>query len=155
MNVVLEDPKAVPYFTDMKATLQAAEIDPLNFEWYLSDLETNFTIDALPIRAGWMTGEEMQRALSKENLQFVWAVFSAFPRGMRFEVNDEPCADGNPRYWSDANLKPQLPGANFEVVSWDSSATLLVCVPEQSGLAFMRKYPQAKVHAAVLEAGDA
>ena len=155
MNVALDDSSAVPYFTDMKAALDAAEIKTTEFDWYVSDLETNFTLDALPASAGWMTGQELAEVLATPDLQFIWAIFSAFPSGTSFEVPEEPCADGNPQYWSNANLKPQLPGALFEVVSWDSSATILVGVPEHSGLSFMHKYPQAKLHSAFLAASDA
>jgi hypothetical protein len=155
MNVALDDPNAVPYFTDMKAALDAAEIEPTDFDWYVSDLETNYTVDALPASAGWMTGQELKEVLATPDLQFIWAIFSAFPSGTSFEVPEAPCADGNPQYWSNADLKPQLPGALFEVVSWDSSATLLVGVPEHSGFAFMQKYPQAKLHSAILGASDA
>ena len=155
MNVALDDPNAVPYFTNMKTALDAAGIETMGFDWYVSDLETNYTLDALPASSGWMTGEELEVALATPNLQFIWAIFSAFPKGTKFEVPDEPCADGNPEYWSNANLKPQLPGSLFEVVSWDSSATILVGVPEHSGLAFMQEYPQAKLHAAFLSVSDA
>ena len=56
MNVALDDSSSVPYFTDMKTTLDAAEIKTTDFDWYVSDLEVNFTIDALPASDGWMTG---------------------------------------------------------------------------------------------------
>lgn len=155
MNVALDDLNAVPYFTDMKTVLDAAEINPTEFDWYVSDLETNYTVDVLPVNAGWMTGPELEEALATPDLQFVWAIFSAFPRGTHFEVREDPCADGNPQYWSNADLKPQLPGALFEVVSWDSSAIILVGVPEHSGIAFIKKYPQAKLHSTFLKATNA
>ena len=155
MNVALDDSSAVPYFTDMQATLCAAEIKTTDFDWYISDIETNQTLNALPASAGWMSGRELAEVLATPALQFIWAVFSAFPRGTSFEVLEEPCADGNSQYWSNVNLRPQLPEALFEVVSWDSSATILVGVPEHSGLAFMHKYPQAKLHSAFLTASDA
>jgi hypothetical protein len=150
MNVSLDDSTAVSYFTDMKTTLDAAEIKTTDFEWYVSDLETNYALDALPASTGWMSGQQLEEVLATPDLQFIWAIFSAFPRGTKFEVAEEPSADGNPQYWLNANLKPQLPGALFEVVSWDGSAILLVGVPEHSGLAFMHKYPQAKLHPAFL-----
>ncbi|MFN7727199.1 MAG: hypothetical protein ACK5QH_19265 [Rubrivivax sp.] len=91
MNVALDAPNAVPYFTDMKTTLDAAEIKTTDFDWYVSDLETNYSIDALPASAGWMTGQELEQALAAPGLQFIWAIFSAFPKGTRFEVLGEPC----------------------------------------------------------------
>ena len=92
----------------------------------------------------------MEAILKTEGLQFIWLVLSAFPLGKRIEVPHEPCADGNPRYWAEPELRPQLAGANFEIVSWDSSATLLVGVPEKFGNAFMNYFPQAKLHSAVV-----
>jgi hypothetical protein len=68
MNVALNDSSAVPYFTDMQATLCAAEIKTTDFDWYISDIETNRTLNALPASAGWMSGRELAEVLATPDL---------------------------------------------------------------------------------------
>ena len=145
MNVLLESPAAVPYFTDVAATLHAIGVDPSDFDWYLSDVDTNLYLAGLPQSDSWMTGAELASVLTHEGLQFVWGVFSAFPRGTRFEVARAPGADGNGRYWQDdGTLTPQLEGSVFELTCWDSSATILVGITPEQAQRFSRVYPETK-----------
>lgn len=145
MNLLLEAPTAVPYFTDVGATLYALGVRASEFDWYVSDIETNVYIDGLSQLDGWVAGLQLDAALSHTGLQFIWGVFSAFPPGMRVEVARPPAADGNSRYWRDADtLGPQLQGALFELCCWDSSATILIGITPEQARSYMSAYPQAK-----------
>ncbi len=144
MNVILEDPESVTFFTDMREVLARAGVDPEDFEWFVSDIETNVHAGGRPIESGWMSGVELRKVLEAPGLQFIWAVFSAFPAGVRCHVENLPYADGNASFWSEAGVMPQLPGASFEIVAWDSSATLLIGVPDDIGHAFMRNVQAAR-----------
>ena len=57
--------------------------------------------------------------------QFVWSVVSAFPKGADPFTTEIPYADGNPKFWEGAPEK-QLKNSLFEIVCWDSSATLFI-----------------------------
>ena len=113
MGLILEHSNQVRFYTDMRATLQALGISAAKFDWFISDIETSVGED-FPADDGWMEGEELQRRLNSQEIQFVWAVFSAVPRGFRGSVKAAQYVDGNPVYWKLAQPKPQLPGALFE-----------------------------------------
>jgi hypothetical protein len=145
MNLLLEAPDAVPYFTDVGDTLRALGVCASEFDWYVSDIETNAGLVGLPQASGWIGGSELDALLSQSGLQFIWGVFSAFPRGVRVDVAEPPFADGNTRYWQGAAaVRPQLDGASFEVVCWDSSATIVVGVTAEQAQRYRAAYPQAK-----------
>jgi hypothetical protein len=147
MNLLLESPAPVPYFTDVGATLLALGVKASEFDWYVSDIEMNFNVEGFAPVDGWITGSELERVLAHPNLQFIWGVFSAFPVGRRVEIQESPSADGNPTYWKGGEvLKPQLEGADFELVCWDSSATLLIGITKEQAAHFSSAYPHAKPH---------
>ena len=144
MNILLESSNAVPYYTNVGSTLRSLGVDASAFDWYVSDIETNVIVEGLPQPDGWVNGSELAQCLLHPDLQFIWGVFSAFPCGMRVEVPRPPSADGNPRFWQDADtLTPQLEGALFELVCWDSSATILVGITSEQARRYMATYPQA------------
>lgn len=147
MNLVLEPPTPVPFFTDVGKTLLALGVKASEFDWYVSDIETNIHVEGFAPVDGWLVGSELERVLSRPNLQFIWGVFSAFPVGLRVDIQESPSADGNPTYWKGSEaLKPQLEGAVFELVCWDSSATLLIGITEQQAAHFTSVHPLAKRH---------
>lgn len=143
MNLILHSPAAVPYFTNLACTLKAAEIEVRDFDWFVSDVETNIDVPVLSGN-GWFTGEELAQVLATEHLQFIWGVLSAVPEGWRCDVESVPFAQGNASYWSNDTVIPQLRGALFEVVCWDSSATILSGLNDVQADAFMRTFPAAK-----------
>ena len=142
MNLILERAVRVPFFTDMRATLQALGIAASDFDWYLSDLETNYHGDDFSPQDQWISGHELQRLLERNEIQFIWAVFSAVPVGNRPTVLAAPYIEGNPGFWAGSEVKPQLPGAVFEIACWDSSATILVDLPAEAEARFLAAYPE-------------
>ena len=74
------------------------------------------------------------------DIQFIWAVFSAFPVGTRFEVKEAPYIYDNPDYWNGSNPGPQLNEALFEIGCWDSSATILVGIKPEMAKNFKSVY---------------
>ncbi|TCK02655.1 hypothetical protein [Marinobacterium mangrovicola] len=122
MNLILERSDQVRFFTNMREVIAALGISCSDYDWYVSDIETN----GFQFAEGWYYGGELESQIASDDIQFIWAVFSAFPKGMRVDVRDEPFVDGNPRYWDGSEPGPQLEGAIFEIACWDSSATILV-----------------------------
>jgi hypothetical protein len=154
MNLILESSERVPFYTDMRSTLTAMGVEASAYDWFVSDVETNVAVPALGFGDVWVTGEELSLVLARD-VQFIWGVFSAVPRGTRFDVSVPPAADGNSRYWQPPEVQPQLEGACFEIVCWDSSATVLVGVsPEQAEL-FVAMYPEAKALSSTWPKADA
>jgi hypothetical protein len=144
MNLILEKTDQVRPFTNIRDVLAAAEISPQDYDWFISDIETNF----LPVGLGdgdqWMRGEELASLILEQDIQFLWAVFSAVPKGFRPIVSKAPYVDGNPDYWNGNDPAPQLEGALFEIACWDSSATILINLPQHAQHAFVTRYSDAQ-----------
>jgi hypothetical protein len=110
MNLILEKTEQVSWFTDMAATFFAMGVDPREYDWYVSDVETNASIPLLNEGDIWVTGDEIAMALLGAPIQFIWAVFSAFPPGMRVEVGNGPHADGNQKFGDHPTSVPSCMG---------------------------------------------
>jgi len=132
MNVILERTDKVKYFTNMRSVVAALGISAAAFDWYISDIETNYRGAEFYAGDQWMSGEELERFLTHNEVQFIWAVFSAVPKGFRSVVKEAPYIDGNPDYWQGIEVVPQLPNALFEIACWDSSATIFVGLPVEA-----------------------
>lgn len=144
MNLILERTEQVPYFTEMSSVFRALKITAADYDWYLSDIETNYNVPGLSADNHWVAGEYLHRLVLEQEIQFIWAVFSAVPKGARPTVTNPPCVDGNSSYWNDAECKPQLEGALFEIACWDSSATILVGITTEMAANFSQAYSDAK-----------
>jgi hypothetical protein len=143
VNLILEKTDQVPYFTNMRLVLQALGVFANDYDWYVSDIEMDYSGTELSSDDQWISGEELQQFLERNEVQFIWAVFSAFPKDFRCAVQPAPYADGNSNYWNSREVFPQLEGALFEVTCWDSSATILVGLSAVAETAFMQTYSDA------------
>ena len=117
MNLILEKTDQVPFFTNMQFVFNALRLSADCCDWYVSDIETNRCCDGFSSEDQWISGKKLQHFLERNDIQFNWAVFSAFPVGFRMHVQDAPYADGNAGYWNGAEIKPQLEGALFEIAA--------------------------------------
>lgn len=129
MNLILEHTQQVRFFTDMRLVFSALGISAADYDWFISDIETNYHDAEFTSEDQWIEGETLQNFVNANEVQFIWAVFSAFPKGVRCTVPNVPYVDGNADYWSGKEVLPQLKGALFEIACWDSSATILVGLP--------------------------
>ncbi|WP_432723322.1 hypothetical protein R0381_001172 [Jeongeupia wiesaeckerbachi] len=145
MNLILERTDAVPFFTEMSSVFKALGMRARDYDWFISDIETNYYGNGFTSEDQWMTGEALERFITENTVQFIWAVFSAFPKGTRFPVEVAPTVDGFPGYWSGVEVASQLANALFEIAAWDSSATILVGLPGKATERFVSVYPDAKL----------
>lgn len=145
MNLILEKSKRVPYYTDLRTIIRALGVSAANYDWYVSDLNfMGFSQDTFSQADRWVTGEELESFIEENEVQFCWGVFSAIGKGVRFEVCNPPYADGNAEFWTKQNVRPQLKTALFEIVCWDSGATLLIGLPPALANSFLSIYPEAR-----------
>ena len=107
MNLILERTDQVCFFTNMREVIAALGISCSDYDWYVSDIETN----GFQFAEGWYPGSELELQITSDDIQFIWAVFSAFPEGVRVDVKEAPFVDGNPHYWDGSEPGPQLNGA--------------------------------------------
>ncbi len=143
-NFILEKSQLVPWYTNMCNVFESANIEPQEYDWYVSDIETNWTPPGFSPTDQWLTGEELAAFLNAYEVQFIWAVFSAVPKGFRPIPVDAPYVEDNPRYWDGTEPEPQLDGALFEIACWDSSGTILINLPLQAIHSFVTRYPDTK-----------
>jgi hypothetical protein len=141
------------YFTDLRLVFRAIGERQREFDWLITDLEyASLGVhehDGPPPFTGsgphWLTGEQLTRLVAEYEMQFVWAVLSGFAPGVFLDLGSlevEPYADGNPGFWVD-EPRIQHPRAEVEIVSWDSSRTLLLCRDRSIGESFRRYFPEA------------
>ena len=144
MNLILENTDQVRFFTDMALVFNALGISAADYDWYVSDIETNCSESMFSQDNRWISGQELQELLANSNIQFIWAVFSALPKGVHFVVETPPYVYNNPSYWSGEDVRPQLEDALFEIVCWDSSATILIDLPAEAEASFSRAFPDTR-----------
>lgn len=144
MNIILERTDSVPWFTNMRTVFQALGLRASNYDWFVSDIETNYDGTDFSSDDRWISGEKLEQFINEHEVQFISAVFSALPKGTRFPVETSPSAQDYAGYWSGIEVAPQLKGALFEIAAWDSSATILVGLPAEVVERFQRAYPDAK-----------
>jgi len=134
----------VKWFTDMRTTFEALALRVSDYDWYLSDVETNYLGDDFSDDDQWITGGALEKFIAANSVQFIWAVFSAFPKGTRFEVQYPPNVQDYPGYWNGIEVAPQLGSALFEIAAWDSSGTILIGLPAEAQASFRKAYPDTK-----------
>lgn len=140
MNYIQEKAKGVEFYTSLKNVECWLEIRLEDYDWHFSDVDGGFEGLTDP---AWVSGDELSAKLNEYDHQFVWSVVSAFPKGTKPFTSDKPYADGNSDFWS-GSPKKQLDKALFEIICWDSSATLFIELPDNMGKALMRNAPGIK-----------
>lgn len=96
-----------------------------NIECYPSDEEI---VKILDNEYCWIEGRSLLDLLAKEEFQWIWGVFSAFPKEIRLEEvlkYDYPYADGYKGFWENP-VALQHPLAVSEIVVWDGSLILVI-----------------------------
>jgi len=145
MNLILEQSNKVKYFTNMQQIFSALGNICEDYNWFISDIETNFYIpDVFNNTDQWITGKALNNILNNYEIQFIWAVFSAFKKGTKFEISKSPYVEDNPIYWNGIEANVQLENAEFEIACWDSSGTILVGINQELASKFCMTYPETK-----------
>jgi hypothetical protein len=90
MNLILEKTDQVSWFTNMRDVFEAANIASQDYDWYISDIETNWTPSRFSQGDQWMPGDELVSLLREHEVRFIWAVFSAVPKGFARRLRFHP-----------------------------------------------------------------
>lgn len=109
-----------------------------NIECYPRDEEI---VDILEGEYCWITGIDLLQILKKEDFQWIWGVFSAFPNEVKLSeiLNyDLPYADGYIGFWKNP-ISIQHPLAKIEVVAWDASLILAISREDKFVETIMKK----------------
>jgi len=141
MNYIQENTSSVSWYTSLLDVFKWLEIEPESYDWHFSDIDGGWM--GLNEDPCWVTGDELKVHLEPRDYQFIWSVISAFPRGTKPFTSEEPYADGNPQFWQGIPKK-QLEESLFEIICWDSSATLFIELPEELQHSLLRNAPGIK-----------
>lgn len=143
MNLILQNSKFVDFHTYLDPIFDAGP-ELAGFTYLVSDLEVGFSSDRRLLHSPIViTGHELKKIVDGEKVQFVWAVLSAFTHAPKMP-GKPPYADGNPGFWH-GSPEPQIPDASFEIVCFDSSATLFIGVDESIAEKLRGKYPDIRL----------
>lgn len=96
-----------------------------NIECYPSNEEISKVLDN---EYCWISGRNLLQLLDTEDFQWIWGVFSAFPKEIELrEVlkYNYPYADGYKGFWKNP-ISVQHPLAISEIVAWDGSIILVI-----------------------------
>jgi hypothetical protein len=144
-SVILD--KGESSYTDMEKIFRVIENEQTKYNWLITNCECyteNEQIDELFSKEYlWISGEELTEVIAKVNIQFIWGVFSGFPKEITLEEvlkHDLSFADGFRQYWVD-NVIVQHPLADIEIVAWDSSLTLFISKDDELVEKFRRGFP--------------
>lgn len=148
MNAVILE-KCFKYFTNMRIILEPIERSVAKYNWLITDFECNHYPDdriTMDQEYAWLSGQELLEIVENYEIQFIWAVFSAFPKDVPLDIavlSELPYADGNPRFWQNP-VTVQHPLAIMEIVAWDSTLMLLITKDQVVMDAFVQHFPFAK-----------
>ena len=140
MNYIQSNTNKVDFYTSLLDVERWLEINLEDYDWNISDIDGAWPELDDP---SWVTGIELKSKLEEFDYQFVWAVLSAFPKGHYKQLSDKPYADGNPHFWKGMPEK-QMDSSLFEIVCWDSSATLFIGLPTEMGEKLVSNAPGIK-----------
>lgn len=144
MNLIVENEPRIEWYTDLYPFFREIESVVRSYSWLWTDIVVNAPLPTAEDHhpALWMNGDAIFD-FAAQRPHFDWSVLSAIPRTQldaAKAIDCTPYADGNPDFWTGSPV-PQHPNAAFEIVCWDSSATLVIGADVAIEKAFRRAYP--------------
>ena len=137
-------------YTNLKKVFDAINNKQLKYNWLITDCicypDNPKTDEMLSKEYCWLSGEELTDLVTKEEFQWIWAVLSAFDKGVSLsEVlkYNLPYADGYRGFW-EKPLTMQHPLAKIEIVPWDSTLTLIYSVDKNTVDDFKRYFGKSQ-----------
>jgi hypothetical protein len=139
MNLLLHRSNFVDFYTYLDPIFEAAP-ELADFTFLISEIELGCQRDErLASEPSIISGHELRAIVESRKVQFIWAVLSAFDDKPAVPT-ELPFADGNSRFW-EGSPKPQISDAKFEIVCWDSSATLFIGIEAATATKLRHRYP--------------
>lgn len=126
MNIIAEHIINANFYSSLRNIEAWLEIRFEHYDWHLTDVDGGWLNIVSPC---WLSGDEIRIKIDEFDWQFRWAVFSAYPKGFTPFLSTKPYADCNTSFWTESPSK-QLDDSIFEIVCWDSSATIFIGLPE-------------------------
>ncbi|MCY6372656.1 DUF2691 family protein [Clostridium ganghwense] len=142
--------KGEKYYTYLPKVFKAIGDEQIKYNWLITDCvcyPQNSKLDKLFSQEYvWISGKQLTEVIHKEDIQFIWGVFSGFSKKNTLEEvlkYDLPFVDGYEGFWVD-NVSIQHPLASIEIVAWDSSLTLFISKDDDLVHKFRCGFPLSK-----------
>lgn len=138
--------KGENYFTHLKKIFVSIDNMQKEYNWLITDYECH-PLDKkikniLSNDWCWITGEEFSNIIDKEDVQWIWGVFSAFPKYVNLEdvlKSKLPIVENNKNIWKNP-VNTQHPLAEIEIIAFDSSMTIFISKDERIANMFAEKF---------------
>lgn len=143
-KIVIERTKT-GYFTCLNELFEVMNGKQENYNWLISDYDCNdYPALEIPIDKSyvWIDGSRLTQIVNAHFIQFIWGVFSAFPKDIKLEKVLKyplPFADGNAEIWK-PEIKIQNPLAEVEIISWDSTMAIITAKSDEMIEMFTKEY---------------
>lgn len=116
--------------------------------WLISNREcSHYPDERIKFRSeyNWLDGKELLDIISTHQIQFIWAIFSGFPKPVPFDavVKYDLPNHGYTGYWK-SPISIQHPLADMEIAAWDSSYTTLISANENFIKEFVSHFSQCE-----------
>ncbi|HEY9877360.1 MAG TPA: hypothetical protein V6D29_02835 [Leptolyngbyaceae cyanobacterium] len=147
MNTILGCSSRMRSHTDIDLVFQSFQGRQKKFNWLITDFECypSEALGSCETKPLWFTGEQLTEIVSKQRIQFVWAVLSGFDPNTTINPNSlevEPRAEGHPTVWTERPTI-QHPNAKVEIICCDSTFTILLSQDNDLSLRFRNFFPEA------------
>lgn len=140
MNYIQANTSIVDFYTSLSDVARWLEIDLVDYDYHISDIEGAWPELNDP---SWITGKELSSKLDEFDYQFVWAVISVFSKGEKPFTTSSPYVEDNPNLWKGSPDK-QIENSLFEIVCFDSSATLFIGLSKELSEKLLANAPGIK-----------
>jgi len=142
--------KSEQYFTFLGGIFKAIQNKQEEYNWLITDYEcypqSEKCSELFNGKDIWISGSELTKMIETEDFQWIWGVFSGFPKGvpkdnvMEFDI---PKAEEHEDFWK-VPVSIQHPLADIEIVAWDSSLTLFISKDDELIKLFCEEFPLAE-----------
>lgn len=144
-GIVLD--KGQEYYTNLRKVFKAFNNIHLEYNWLITECcayPENEDIEELLSREYcFISGEELDTIIKKEDFQLIWGVLSGFNKKFTLEEIMKytlPYAEDNKDIWENP-VCIQHPLSEIEIISWDSDKTVLISKDENLLGSFKSNFP--------------
>ncbi len=106
--------------------------DIAKYNWLITNIECYPSDEEIARKLAdeycWIEGKDLFQLLNKEDFQWIWGVFSAFPKNIELKEilkYNSPYADGYKAFWTNP-ITLQHPLAVTEITAWDGLTILVI-----------------------------
>lgn len=145
MNWIIEKSQKMPYHTYLNVILAPFVDDLNNYQWLVSDFESNHTIGT-PFNYEqdyFILSADDMRNIFNADIQIYWGVIIAVPIDVEVIItsNNDPYVEGNALVFKEGNI--QYPGGEIEIICFDSSYTIVKFSKEELSNRFKVYFDEA------------